>query len=78
MIQSDDLQLMFPNNTDIIILTPVLSDETVTCMRLLGVEKVDDLGMQHVRTNWNLKLLIIHPKFQIHNFYSSTIVLSKR
>lgn len=26
----------------------VLNDETKTCMRLLGVEKVEELGMQHV------------------------------
>ncbi|KAL2002894.1 hypothetical protein VTN02DRAFT_5611 [Thermoascus thermophilus] len=28
----------------------ILSDETKTCMRLLGVEKVEDLGMQHINT----------------------------
>jgi hypothetical protein len=26
----------------------VLADETKTCMRLLGVQTVDQLGMQHV------------------------------
>ena len=29
--------------------TPVLKQETETCMRLLGVEKLDDLGMRQVR-----------------------------
>ncbi|KAK5949766.1 hypothetical protein OHC33_009155 [Knufia fluminis] len=28
----------------------ILRDETATCMRLLGVERVDQLGMQHVNT----------------------------
>lgn len=28
----------------------ILSDETKTCMRLLGVEKVEDLGMRHINT----------------------------
>jgi L-lactate dehydrogenase (cytochrome) len=28
----------------------VLKAETETCMRLLGVEKVEQLGMQHVNT----------------------------
>ncbi|RAL15847.1 FMN-dependent alpha-hydroxy acid dehydrogenase [Aspergillus homomorphus CBS 101889] len=28
----------------------VLSDETKTCMRLLGVERVEDLGPQHINT----------------------------
>lgn len=28
----------------------VLADEVTTAMRLLGVERVDELGPQHVRT----------------------------
>jgi L-lactate dehydrogenase (cytochrome) len=28
----------------------VLKAETETCMRLLGVEKVEQLGMQHINT----------------------------
>jgi L-lactate dehydrogenase (cytochrome) len=28
----------------------VLKAETETCMRLLGVERVDQLGMQHINT----------------------------
>ncbi|KAJ5937271.1 FMN-dependent dehydrogenase-domain-containing protein [Penicillium verhagenii] len=28
----------------------ILADETKTCMRLLGVERVDQLGMQHINT----------------------------
>ncbi|KAI9924543.1 hypothetical protein ASPWEDRAFT_109673 [Aspergillus wentii DTO 134E9] len=28
----------------------ILADETKTCMRLLGVEKVEDLGLQHINT----------------------------
>jgi L-lactate dehydrogenase (cytochrome) len=28
----------------------VLKAETETCMRLLGVEKIEQLGMQHINT----------------------------
>ncbi|GIK02596.1 hypothetical protein Aspvir_006652 [Aspergillus viridinutans] len=28
----------------------ILADETKTCMRLLGVERVEDLGLQHINT----------------------------
>lgn len=28
----------------------VLKAETETCMRLLGVERVEELGMQHINT----------------------------
>lgn len=31
-------------------MTVVLKAETETCMRLLGVERVDQLGMQHINT----------------------------
>ena len=29
-------------------MSTVLADETKTCMRLLGVQGVEELGMQHV------------------------------
>ena len=38
------------NYADTICAAPVLRSEIETCMRLLGVQRVDQLGMQHVRT----------------------------
>lgn len=32
------------------VMTTVLKAETETCMRLLGVEKVEQLGMQYINT----------------------------
>lgn len=40
-------ELLSENTSDIVI---VLKAETETCMRLLGVERVDQLGMHHVRS----------------------------
>lgn len=61
----------------------VLNDETATAMRLLGVEKVEDLGMQHVSfvsvVSWkNNYLLIFGKDIMLIDVNRLTLVLSNK
>ena len=45
---SDFMELYWVMTGVLTSFSPVLKAETETCMRLLGVERVDQLGMQHI------------------------------